>query len=176
MTTATSAKTILIFAGPNGAGKTTFATEFLLNEANCPTFVNADLIAAGLNPLQPELEAIAAGRMMLNMIRTYVGRGQSFAFETTLSGRTYAGLIPQWQEQGYRVRLFFLTLPTPEVAIARVSKRVQTGGHSIPEETVRRRFYAGRRNFDTIYRELVDEWVLYDNIGDAPIRIDEGGK
>ncbi len=172
----TPAKTILIFAGPNGAGKTTFATEFLLNEANCPTFVNADLIAAGLNPLQPELEAIAAGRMMLNMIRTYVGRGQSFAFETTLSGRTYAGLIPQWQEQGYRVRLFFLTLPTPEVAIERVSKRAQTGGHSIPEETIRRRFYAGRRNFDTIYRELVDEWVLYDNTGDAPIRIDEGGK
>ncbi len=187
-------KTILIIAGPNGAGKTTLATELLLNEVNCPTFVNADLIAAGLNPLQPEREAIAAGRMMLNMIRTYVGRGQSFAVETTLSGRTYAGLIPRWQEQGgpalgltatpwliprwqeqgYRVRLFFLSLPTPEVAIERVSKRAQTGGHSIPEEVIRRRFYAGRRNFDTIYRELVDQWMLCDNTGDAPVLIDEG--
>ena len=167
-------KTILIIAGPNGAGKTTLATELLLNEVNCPTFVNADLIAAGLNPLQPEREAIAAGRMMLNMIRTYVGRGQSFAVETTLSGRTYAGLIPRWQEQGYRVRLFFLSLPAPEVAIERVSKRAQTGGHSIPEEVIRRRFYAGRRNFDTIYRELVDQWMLCDNTGDAPVLIDEG--
>ena len=97
-------QTILIIAGPNGAGKTTFAREFLLNEANCPTFVNADLIAAGLNPLQPEQEAMAAGRMMLNMIDDYVSRGRSFAFETTLSGRGYARMIPRWQEQGYRVR------------------------------------------------------------------------
>ena len=164
-------QTILIIAGPNGAGKTTFAREFLLNEANCPTFVNADLIAAGLNPLQPEQEAMAAGRMMLNMIDDYVSRGRSFAFETTLSGRGYARMIPRWQEQGYRVRLYFLTLPSPEVSIARVQKRVETGGHNIPPEVIRRRFDAGRRNFDTIYRELVDEWVLYDSSGEAPRQI-----
>ncbi len=164
-------QTILIIAGPNGAGKTTFAREFLLNEANCPTFVNADLIAAGLNPLQPEQEAMAAGRMMLNMIDDYVSRGRSFAFETTLSGRGYARMIPRWQEQGYRVSLYFLTLTSPEVAIARVRQRVETGGHSIPEEVIRRRFDAGRRNFDTIYRELVDEWALYDSTGNVPIRI-----
>ena len=167
-------RTILIIAGPNGAGKTTFAREFLLNEGNCPTFVNADLIAEGLNPLQPEEEAVAAGRMMLNMIRDYVGRGRSFAFETTLSGRTYARMIPQWQAQGYRVRLFFLRLPTPEVAIARVAKRVATGGHNIPDDVVRRRFQAGWYNFENIYRDLVDEWAVYDGTGSPPVFLAEG--
>lgn len=169
-------RTILIIAGPNGAGKTTFAREFLLNEGNCPTFVNADLIAEGLNPLQPEEEAVAAGRMMLNMIRDYVGRGRSFAFETTLSGRTYARMIPQWQAQGYRVRLFFLRLPTPEVAIARVAKRVATGGHNIPDDVVRRRFQAGWYNFENIYRDLVDEWAVYDGTGSPPVFLAEGRK
>ena len=167
-------RTILIIAGPNGAGKTTFAREFLLNEGNCPTFVNADLIAEGLNPLQPEEEAVAAGRMMLNMIRDYVGRGRSFAFETTLSGRTYARMIPQWQAQGYRVRLFFLRLPTPEVAIARVAKRVATGGHNIPDDVVRRRLQAGWYNFEHIYRDLVDEWAVYDGTGSPPVFLAEG--
>lgn len=169
-------KTILIIAGPNGAGKTTFAREFLLNEGNCPTFVNADLIAEGLNPLQPEEEAVAAGRMMLNMIRDYVGQGRSFAFETTLSGRTYARMIPQWQAQGYRVRLFFLRLPTPEMAVARVAKRVATGGHNIPDAVVRRRFQAGWYNFENIYRDLVDEWAVYDGTGSPPVFRSEGRK
>ncbi len=169
-------QTILIIAGPNGAGKTTFAREFLLNEANCPTFVNADLIAAGLNPLQPEQEAMAAGRMMLNMIDDYVSRGRSFAFETTLSGRGYARMIPRWQEQGYRVSLIFLTLPSAEVAIERVQQRVADGGHNIPENVIRRRFDAGRRNFDTIYRELVDEWALWDSSGDVPTLLAEEKK
>ena len=171
-----SQRTILIIAGPNGAGKTTFAREFLLNEGNCPTFVNADLIAEGLNPLQPEEEAVAAGRMMLNMIRDYTRQGRSFAFETTLSGRTYARMIPQWQAQGYRVRLFFLRLPTPEVAVARVAKRVATGGHNIPDDVVRRRFQAGWYNFENIYRDLVDEWAVYDGTGSPPIFLAEGRK
>ncbi len=161
-------KTIIIIAGPNGAGKTTLAREFLPNEAGCPTFVNADLIAEGLNPFQPEREAVAAGRMMLDMIRRYVSAGRSFAFETTLSGRTYASMIPRWRERGCLVRLVFLTLASPESAVERVRRRVQDGGHNIPEDVIRRRFNAGRRNFDTIYRALVDEWALYDNSGDAP--------
>ncbi len=164
-------KTILIIAGPNGAGKTTFAREFLPNEANCPTFVNADLIAEGLNPLQPEQEAVAAGRMMLEMIRRYVSEGRSFAFETTLSGRTYASMIPRWREQGYRVRLFFLRLPSPEIAIARVRQRVSTGGHNIPDDVIRRRFNSGLYNFETIYQALVDEWKLYDSTGLTPVEI-----
>ena len=96
-----ASKKILIIAGPNGAGKTSFATEFLPNEANCPNFINADLIVAGLNPFRSEEVAIRSGRLMLEMIHDYVRKGQSFAFETTLSGRGYIRLIPQWQEQGY---------------------------------------------------------------------------
>ena len=169
-------KRILIIAGPNGAGKTTFATEFLTNEADCPTFVNADLIAAGLNPFQPVRSAIQAGRIMLEMIDRYVEIGESFAFETTLSGRGYASMIAGWQARGYRVHLFFLRLPMPEMALARVRNRVAEGGHDVPEEVVRRRFEAGWRNFREVYADLVDEWALYDASGGSPVVIDEGGK
>lgn len=98
-------KNILIIAGPNGAGKTTFAAEFLLNEWNSPTFINADLIASGLNPFQPDRAALEAGRTMLRLIRRYIKQGENFAFETTLSGRNYARMIPHWQSSGYRVSL-----------------------------------------------------------------------
>ena len=162
-------KRIFIIAGPNGAGKTVFATEFLPNEANCPTFINADLIAAGLNPLQPDLAALQAGRIMAKMIRGCVEKEESFAFETTLSGRGYARLIPVWQEKGYRVKLFFLRLPTPEMAIARVRQRVLEGGHNVPEQTVRRRFNSGWRNFQLAYRDIVDDWVVYENSGQIPM-------
>ncbi|MYD50126.1 MAG: Zeta toxin family protein [Dehalococcoidia bacterium] len=167
-------KKILIIAGPNGAGKTLFATQFLPNEANCATFINADLIAAGLSPFQPELAAVGAGRLMLGMMRDYVKRGESFAFETTLSGRGYVRSIPYWQEQGYRVELFFLRLRTPEMAIQRVKQRVLEGGHDVPEPVIRRRFEAGWRNFQTVYRDLVDDWRIYDNSTEAPVLIWRG--
>ena len=160
-------KRILIIAGPNGAGKTMFATEYLPNEANCPSFINADLIAAGLSPFRPHLAAVGAGRLMLNMIRDYVKRGESFAFETTLSGRSYARSIPRWQARGYRVELFFLRLRTPEIAVARVKQRVLEGGHDVPETVIRRRFHAGWHNFQIIYRDLVDDWEIYDNSADT---------
>lgn len=166
-------KRAFIIAGPNGAGKTTFATEFLPNEAHCPIFINADLIAAELNPLQPDLVALQAGRMMVKMIHDYVEKEKSFAFETTLSGRGYARLIPLWQKKGYVVKLFFLRLPIPEMAIARVRQRVLEGGHDVPEQTVRRRFYSGWRNFNSIYRDIVDEWVVYENSGDSPVLLSE---
>ena len=169
----TGSKKVLIIAGPNGAGKTTFATEFLPNEADCPNFINADLIAAGLSPFRSEATAIRAGKLMLNMIDDYVRRGESFSFETTLSGRVYARLIPSWQEQGFWVKLFFLQLPTPEMAIARVRQRVAEGGHDVPEAVIRRRFHAGQRNFETIYRGLVNEWAVYDNSGDTPMLLTE---
>ena len=167
-------KRILIIAGPNGAGKTVFATDFLPNEANCPTFINADLIAAGLSPFRPDLAGIRAARLMLSMIHEYVEKGESFAFETTLSGRGYARLIPRWQQQDYRIKLFFLRLPTPEMAAARVRQRVAEGGHNVPEPVIRRRFHAGWSNFEFIYQALVDEWALYDNSGENPVFLAEG--
>ena len=113
---------------------------------------------------------------MLNMIYDYVSRGEDFAFETTLSGRGYARLIPRWQGQGYWIKLFFLRLPTPEMAIARVRQRVVEGGHDVPELVIRRRFHAGWRNFEAIYRDLVDEWTVYDNSGDIPVLLAEESK
>src|SRR6476661_3330562 len=116
---------IIILAGPNGAGKTTLAREYLLKEAHCPDFVNVDLIAAGLSPFDPDRAAIRAGRIMLSEIERRVRKGESFAFETTLSGHAYARVIPAWRNAGYRVKLIFLSLPNPELAIARVAARVR---------------------------------------------------
>ncbi len=167
-------KKILILAGPNGAGKTTFAREFLPNEANCPVFVNADLIAAGLSPFDPDAAAFRAGRLMLEEIASHAAAGRSFAFETTLSGLTYARMIPRWRGDGYTVKLIFLALNTPEDAINRVELRVQQGGHDVPPDVIRRRFSAGLRNFKRIYRPLVDYWRLVDNTGDQPRVLGEG--
>ncbi|WP_295540765.1 zeta toxin family protein [uncultured Thiohalocapsa sp.] len=167
-------KRILIIAGPNGAGKTIFAEEFLPNEANCPAFVNADLIAAGLSPFRPDAAAFAAGRLMLREIDRHARAGESFAFETTLSGRHDATRIPRWRADGYRVKLFFLRLVSPELAIARVRRRVQAGGHDVPESVIRRRFRAGCFNFSRLYKQIVDEWALYDNSGPTPQLLQEG--
>jgi predicted ABC-type ATPase len=156
-------KKIIIIAGPNGAGKTTFAQEFLLREANCPDFINADLIAQGISPFQPETVAIRAAEIMLQLIRSKVESKESFAFETTLAAKSYARHIPDWQRAGYHVKLIFLSLPSADAAVERVKARVAQGGHNVPEETIRRRFDAGLRNFDSIYSPLVNSWMLYDN-------------
>ena len=169
-------KKIVIIAGPNGAGKTTFAREFLPREAGCPVFVNADLIAAGLSPFQPESAAFRAGRLMLEDINRNAAEGRSFAFETTLSGLTYARMISSWRAAGFAVKLIFLSLATPEEAIARVAMRVRQGGHDVPSGIIRRRFAAGRRNFQDVYRHRVDFWQWFDNSGDTPILNDEGLK
>lgn len=165
-------KKIIIIAGPNGAGKTTFAREYLPNEANCPIFINADLIAAGLAPFAPESAAIKAARLMLSEIKANVKAGNSFAFETTLSGKAYAKDIADWKKLGYHITLVFLSLPNAEFAIQRVAARVAAGGHNIPEPTIRRRFTAGISNFETLYKPLADTWALYDNAGEQPILIE----
>jgi predicted ABC-type ATPase len=167
-------KKIVIIAGPNGAGKTTFAREFLPREAGCPDFINADLIAGGLSPFAPEKAAIQAGRIMLAEIAARASRGESFAFETTLSGLNYVRHIPRWRTAGYHVKLVFLSLPTPELAVARVKARAAQGGHDVPEVVVRRRFDAGLRNFRDLYRGLVDSWILYDNSGPVPQQMKSG--
>lgn len=173
MTSTVHSKRIVIIAGPNGAGKTTFAREFLPNEANCPIFVNADLIAAGLSPFAPELAAFKAGRLMLEEIAAYVKRGESFAFETTLSGLTYAQMIPVWRDSGYIVELAFLSLPDVEMAIERVAMRVKQGGHNITQDVIRRRYAHGISNFER-YKLLVDSWQLYDNSSIPAVLIEEG--
>jgi len=165
---------IVIIAGPNGAGKTTFAREFLPNEAGCPVFVNADLIAAGISPFRPELAAFRAGRLMLQEIARHAADGRSFAFETTLSGLTYARMIDGWRSDGYTVKMIFLSLGTAEEAIARVAMRVRQGGHDIPADTIRRRFESGRLRFKETYRSRVDSWQLFDNGGEMPLLLDEG--
>jgi predicted ABC-type ATPase len=165
---------IIIIAGPNGAGKTTFAREYLMNEAHCPDFVNVDLIAAGLSPFNPERAAIRAGRIMLSEIQRRVRKDESFAFETTLSGHVYARMIPEWRDSGYRVRLIFLELPDPNMAISRVNMRVAQGGHNVSRNVVRRRFVAGLRNFHDVYKRLVDNWEWYDNSGTTPRLISAG--
>ena len=170
-----SGKKIIIIAGPNGAGKTTFALEYLPHEANCPVFVNADLIAAGLSPFLPGVAAIRAGRLMLQEISNHTKKGGSFVVETTLAGRGYVKRIKRWRADGYKVKLIFLSLATPEEAIDRVKLRVAQGGHHIPEDVICRRFTAGKNNFDTIYRHLVDYWQLINNSGDMPILIEKGG-
>lgn len=167
---------IIIVAGPNGAGKTTFAREYLLKEAHCPDFVNVDLIAAGLSPFDPDRAAIRAGRIMLSEIERRVRKGESFAFETTLSGQVYARMIPKWRSDSYRVKLIFLSLPNAEMAIARVAARVAQGGHKVADVIVRRRFHAGLGNFNEIYKELVDKWEWYDNSGNVPRLISEEGR
>ncbi|MCG3199392.1 MAG: AAA family ATPase [Candidatus Omnitrophica bacterium] len=158
-------KRILIIAGPNGAGKTTFAQEFLPNEWGCLTFINADLIAQGLSPFDPERAALQAGRIMLAEIERRVEAGESFALETTLSGKNYARLIPKWRALGYQVIIIYLRLPDVDMAVRRVAERVAKGGHDIPEGTIRMRFERGWDNLQRIYKSLVDYWAIYDNSG-----------
>ncbi len=165
---------IIIIAGPNGAGKTTFAKTFLPREGACPNFINADLIAAGLAPFKPETAAVHAGRLMLAEMRRYSALGQSFAFETTLSGRSYARQIVAWQEAGYTVDLIFLKLRSVKLALARVKARVAQGGHHVPAIVIRRRFRQGWQNFETLYRPLVNHWELYDNSETSPILFAHG--
>lgn len=161
---------IIIIAGPNGAGKTTFARAFLPHEADCPHFINADLIAAGLSPFAPETMGVRAGRVMLEEIDAAVSRGESFGFETTLAGRGYLRRIAAWRNVGYHITLI-LSLPDADRAIVRVAERVCHGGHDIPEGVIRRRFMAGRQNFEDHYQQVVDQWVLYDNAGPEPVPI-----
>jgi predicted ABC-type ATPase len=165
---------IIIIAGPNGAGKTTFAQEFLPNEAGCEEFINADLIARGLSPFAPEKAALQAGKIMLSQIATNVSAGRSFAFEATLAGLNYARQIPRWRKARYQVKLVFLSLPSANLAVARVAARVRQGGHSVPEPVIRRRFDAGLRNFREVYKGLVDSWALYDNAGNEPRLLETG--
>ena len=165
--------TCYIIAGPNGAGKTTFAEEFLPNEGGTINFVNADLIAKGLSPFDPSKSGILAGKIMLDRIDQLALDSQDFAFETTLSGIIYLDRINKWKSMDYRVQLTFLRLPDVQMAMERVAQRVAEGGHDIPKDTIVRRFQRGMENLEK-YKEIVHEWLIYDNSGDDLELIDHG--
>lgn len=162
---------LYIIAGPNGVGKTTFARKFLPKYANCKNFVNADLIAQGMSPFSPEAAAVRAGRLVLREIDFFAQRKVSFGFETTLSGRTYLGLLQRLKSKGYRIQLFFLFVGAVDVTLSRIKERVLKGGHDVPEAVVRRRFDRSVRNFFREYQQLVDSWYLFDNTGTKPVPI-----
>ncbi len=166
---------VVVLAGPNGAGKSTTAERLLVGELGVAEFVNADVIARGLSGFNSEQVAIRAGRIMLDRIHELAAARTSFAFETTLASRSFAALLSQLKQNGYVVRLNFLWLPNPEMAIDRVAARVQLGGHSIPIETVRRRYFAGLVNFFNLYQPLADDWFFFDNSGDAGAQLIASG-
>jgi predicted ABC-type ATPase len=170
---------LYIIAGPNGSGKTTFARKFLPDYAECLEFVNVDLIAGGLSPFDPERAALKAGRIMLEQIHSLGNRGLDFAFETTLSGRSYLKLLNEMkQRKGYNIHLFFLWISSVKLALERIELRVRQGGHDIPEAVVRRRFNKGISNFFQFYRPVVDRWIIFNNSEDVPgvIAFEESGK
>ncbi len=163
---------MIIIAGPNGAGKSTFAATFLSATAPSPRFVDADAIAAALPQLPHQVAAIRAGRAMLRELDSLAAARRSFAFETTLAGRTLVHRLRAWRSSGYHTCLLFLSLPAPELAIARVRQRIRQGGHGVEETVIRQRFSAGARNFQRLYRHEVDAWIRFDSSGSVPILTD----
>lgn len=156
-------KNLYIIAGCNGAGKTTASYTILPEILDCKEFVNADEIAKGLSPFQPEKVAIEAGRIMLNRIKELIESGENFAFETTLSTRSYIHTVKKAQEKGYNVVLLFFWLQLVELAIERVKERVKEGGHNIPTEVIRRRYKKGIYNLFELYLPVIDSVLIFDN-------------
>lgn len=167
---------LYIIAGCNGAGKTTASFTVLPEMLNCREFVNADEIARGLSPFNPEGVAIQAGRLMIDRVLHLLKEGETFAFETTLATRSYVKLIQRAQKRGYFVTLLFFSLSTPQQAILRVAKRVSQGGHNIPTDVIERRYEAGLQNLFQLYIPIVDYWALYDNSSCPSERIASGWK
>ena len=166
---------LYIIAGCNGAGKTTASFTILPEILNCKEFVNADSIAAGLSPFDPESVAIEAGRLMLTRIHELMKTEVDFAFETTLATRSYVSLITKAKEIGYKVTLLFIWLDSPATAERRVAGRVAKGGHSIPGDVIERRYYRGIYNLVKLYIPICDRWMLVDNETVTPRPIAEGG-
>ncbi len=155
--------TFFIIAGPNGAGKSTAAPFLLQDLLDIDHYINADTIAAGLSAFDPASVAFAAGRIMLTRMNELATTRSDFAIETTLATRSFAPWARRLRNEGYRCQLLFLTLPSPDLAVARVAQRVALGGHHIPTDIIHRRFHAGIRNFFDLYQSLADAWRVYDN-------------
>lgn len=164
---ARQAPSVVMIGGPNGAGKSTAARSLLRDTLAVTEFVNADVIARGLSGFRPDGSAVTAGRVMLERLRSLAQQRIDFAFETTMASRSFAPWLEELAGRGYQIHLVFLWLPTPELAVQRVRERVRSGGHDVPEETIRRRFGRGIRNFLDLYRPLARSWRVYDNSADT---------
>ena len=169
-------KNIYIISGCNGAGKTTASMTILPEILNCKEFVNADMIASGLSPFQPEKVAFEAGRIMLERIDFLMSTNQTFAIETTLATKSYKNKLLKAIENGYKVKLLFFWLPTYEMAINRVAVRVSEGGHNIPSDIIKRRYFRGIENLFKIYLPLCSSWAIYNNSYQMPNIIVRGMK
>ena len=154
---------LYIIAGCNGAGKTTASFTILPEILGCKEFINADEIAKGLSPFQPESVAVQAGRIMLARMDELLQKGETFAFETTLATKSYKQKIEWAQANGYEVTLLFFWLDSPNIAKKRVAQRVAEGGHSIPSQTIERRYHNGIANLFAIYIDMVDICYIFDN-------------
>jgi predicted ABC-type ATPase len=163
-----------IIAGCNGAGKTTTSFTVLPEILGCKEFVNADEIARGLSPFQPEKVPLQAGRIMLNRIKELMKAKSDFGFETTLSTRIYVAFIRQARKLGYKTVLIYFWLESVELAKARVQSRVEEGGHNIPLDVIERRYKGGLKNFFDLYQKSVDEWIVYDNSETTPMLVAKG--
>lgn len=154
---------LYVIAGSNGAGKTTFAKKFLPDYGHCHEFINADLIAAGLAPLEPTRAAFAAGRIVLERLRKLAGQKVDFGFETTLSGKSYVQFLKRLKRNGYEILFFYLWIPNPSLALKRIQERVAMGGHNVPKPAVVRRFGKSLKNLFGLYWNLADKILLLDN-------------
>jgi predicted ABC-type ATPase len=166
-------KQLYIIAGCNGAGKTTASFTILPDILGCKEFINADEIARGLSPFQPDKVGIEAGRIMLHRIQELLVQGKTFAFETTLATKSYKNTIKQAQSLGYTVTLVFFSLDSIELAIDRVKTRVLEGGHNIPADVIARRYQNGLKNLFEIYSEIVDNLTIFNNSNGEPELIAE---
>lgn len=166
---------IIIIGGPNGAGKSTTAPSLLHGALGVSEFVNADTIAVGLSAFHPEGAALQAGKIMLRRLRGLAEARKTFAFESTLSGRTYVRWLRSLKENGYKVHILFFWLSSADLAVARVAERVRMGGHDVPEKDIRRRYLSGVRNFMNLYAPLAASWRVYDNShASSPVLVAHG--
>lgn len=157
--------TIYVIAGCNGAGKTTFAKEFLPKEVKCLRFLNADEIARGLSPLKPSAGAVRAARLLLTQVDECLRRRETFALESTLSGKTYIRLFRRARQLGYEIELHYLWLSSPAQAVARVRQRVKLGGHHVQAADIRRRFKRSLVHLLDDYLLLATRWAIWDSRG-----------
>jgi predicted ABC-type ATPase len=168
--------TVVVVGGPNGAGKTTVSRAILADTFGLAEFVNADALAAGLSGFNPDRAAFAAGRIMLQRLRELAAARTSFAFESTLASRTFAPWLAELAGAGWDVELVYFWLRSPELAIRRVKARVRKGGHTVPDDIIRRRYWRSVANFWALYRPLAQTWHAYDNSGAEPVVVAHGSR